>query len=60
MNNLLKLLWKDPNNDPQFSIQSIPHIIMYLSLKLDSDTSKDEVSICTSKISGKEPSFYLS
>nr|XP_056711831.1 protein inturned [Euleptes europaea] len=45
MNNLLKLLWKDHNNDPQFSIQSIPHIIMYLSLKLDSDTSKDEQEI---------------
>ncbi|XP_060102794.1 protein inturned isoform X2 [Heteronotia binoei] len=45
MNNLLKLLWKDHNNEPQFSIQSIPHIIMYLSLKLDSDTSKDEQEI---------------
>ncbi|XP_062991630.1 protein inturned isoform X2 [Elgaria multicarinata webbii] len=45
MNNLLKLLWEDHNNDPQFSIQSIPHIIMYLSLKLDSDSSKDEQEI---------------
>ncbi|KAH0615973.1 hypothetical protein JD844_026673 [Phrynosoma platyrhinos] len=45
MNNLLKVLWKDHNGDPQFSIQSIPHIIMYLSLKLDSNTSKDEQEI---------------
>ncbi|XP_053259416.1 protein inturned isoform X1 [Podarcis raffonei] len=45
MNNLLKVLWRDHYNDPQFSIQSIPHIIMYLSLKLDSDTSKDEQEI---------------
>ncbi|XP_042325361.1 protein inturned isoform X2 [Sceloporus undulatus] len=45
MNSLLKVLWKDHNGDPQFSIQSIPHIIMYLSLKLDSDTSKDEQEI---------------
>ncbi|XP_053110109.1 protein inturned isoform X2 [Hemicordylus capensis] len=45
MNSLLKLLWKDHNSDPQFSIQSIPHIVMYLSLKLDSDSSKDEQEI---------------
>ncbi|XP_033016057.1 protein inturned isoform X5 [Lacerta agilis] len=45
MNNLLKVLWRDHYDDPQFSIQSIPHIIMYLSLKLDSDTSKDEQEI---------------
>ncbi|XP_077156460.1 protein inturned isoform X1 [Paroedura picta] len=45
MNNLLKLLWKDHDKDPQLSLQSIPHIIMYLSLKLDSDTSKDEQEI---------------
>uniref|UniRef100_A0A8D2JI46 Protein inturned n=1 Tax=Varanus komodoensis TaxID=61221 RepID=A0A8D2JI46_VARKO len=45
MNNLLKLLWKDYDNDPQFSLQSIPHIVMYLSLKLDSDSSKDEQEI---------------
>ncbi|XP_061441064.1 protein inturned isoform X2 [Rhineura floridana] len=45
MNNLLKMLSRDHNNDPQLSIQSVPHIIMYLSLKLDSDTSKDEQEI---------------
>ncbi|XP_060634939.2 protein inturned isoform X1 [Anolis sagrei] len=45
MTNLLKVLWKDQSSDPQFSIQSIPHIIMYLSLKLDSDSSKDEQEI---------------
>ncbi|XP_066487822.1 protein inturned [Tiliqua scincoides] len=45
MNNLYKLLWRNHDNDQQFSIQSIPHIIMYLSLKLDSDTSKDEQEI---------------
>lgn len=42
--NLVKLLWRDHNNDLQFSLQSIPHIIMYLSLNLESDSS-DEVGI---------------
>nr|XP_020637163.1 protein inturned isoform X1 [Pogona vitticeps] len=45
MQNLLKVLWKSHNNDEQINIQSIPHIIMYLSLKLDSDTSKEEQEI---------------
>uniref|UniRef100_A0A8D0GXA5 Protein inturned n=1 Tax=Sphenodon punctatus TaxID=8508 RepID=A0A8D0GXA5_SPHPU len=47
MNNLVKLLWgKDDNNkDLQLTVQSIPHVVMYLTLKLDSDTSKDEQEI---------------
>ncbi|KAJ7326974.1 hypothetical protein JRQ81_016733 [Phrynocephalus forsythii] len=45
MQSLFKVLWKNHNNDQQISIQSIPHIIMYLSLKLDSDTSKEEEEI---------------
>ncbi|XP_039182024.1 protein inturned isoform X1 [Crotalus tigris] len=40
--NLVKLLWRDHNNDLQFSLQSIPHIIMYLSLNLESDSSDEQ------------------
>ncbi|XP_026522806.1 protein inturned isoform X2 [Notechis scutatus] len=41
-NNLVKLLWRDHNNDLQFSLQSIPHIVMYLSLNLESDSSDEQ------------------
>ncbi|XP_013918538.1 PREDICTED: protein inturned [Thamnophis sirtalis] len=41
-NNLVNLLWKDHNNDSQFSLQSIPHIVMYLSLNLESDSSDEQ------------------
>ncbi|XP_063165856.1 protein inturned isoform X2 [Candoia aspera] len=40
--NLVKLLWRDHHNDPQFSLQSMPHIIMYLSLNLESDSSDEQ------------------
>uniref|UniRef100_A0A8C0IWE6 Protein inturned n=1 Tax=Chelonoidis abingdonii TaxID=106734 RepID=A0A8C0IWE6_CHEAB len=45
MNNLIKLLWGDDNIDLQLVIQGMPHIVMYLTLKLDSETSKDEQEI---------------
>nr|XP_006131855.1 protein inturned isoform X2 [Pelodiscus sinensis] len=45
MNNLVKLLWGDDNMDLQLAIQGMPHIVMYLTLKLDSETSKDEQEI---------------
>ncbi|KAM9143314.1 protein inturned isoform 4-T4 [Pangshura tecta] len=45
MNNLIKLLWGEDNMDLQLAIQGMPHIVMYLTLKLDSDTSKDEQEI---------------
>uniref|UniRef100_A0A8C5SGV0 Protein inturned n=1 Tax=Laticauda laticaudata TaxID=8630 RepID=A0A8C5SGV0_LATLA len=41
-NNLVKLLWRDHNNDLQFSLQSIPHIVMCLSLNLESDSSDEQ------------------
>ncbi|KAG8134631.1 hypothetical protein E2320_007728 [Naja naja] len=41
-NNLVKLLWRDHNNDLQFFLQSIPHIVMYLSLNLESDSSDEQ------------------
>ncbi|KAM7168085.1 protein inturned isoform 1-T1 [Macrochelys suwanniensis] len=44
-NNLVKLLWGEDNMDLQLAIQGMPHIIMYLTLKLDSETSKDEQEI---------------
>ncbi|XP_044536983.1 protein inturned-like [Gracilinanus agilis] len=40
---LVKLLWGDEVQDVQQNLQSSPHIVMYLSLRLDSDASKDEV-----------------
>ncbi|XP_037753102.1 protein inturned isoform X3 [Chelonia mydas] len=45
MNNLVKLLWGEDNMDLQLAIQGMPHIVLYLTLKLDSETSKDEQEI---------------
>ncbi|TFK16139.1 pyroglutamylated RFamide peptide receptor [Platysternon megacephalum] len=45
MNNLVRLLWGEDNMDLQLAIQGMPHIVMYLTLKLDSETSKDEQEI---------------
>ncbi|ETE69093.1 PDZ domain-containing protein 6, partial [Ophiophagus hannah] len=44
-NNLVKLLWRDHNNDLQFSLESIPHIVMYLSLNLESDSSDELIHV---------------
>ncbi|NWW35374.1 INTU protein, partial [Panurus biarmicus] len=45
MNNLLRLLWGEESLDLQQAVQDVPHIVMFLTLKLDSDTSKDEQEI---------------
>nr|XP_021148003.1 protein inturned isoform X3 [Columba livia] len=45
MNNLVRLLWGEDNTDLQQAIQDLPHIVMFLTLKLDSETSKDEQEI---------------
>ncbi|KFU86139.1 Protein inturned, partial [Chaetura pelagica] len=45
MNNLLRLLWGEDSADLQQAIQDVPHIVMFLSMKLDSETSKDEQEI---------------
>ncbi|XP_010210490.1 PREDICTED: protein inturned [Tinamus guttatus] len=45
MNNLVRLLWGAESTDLEQATQSVPHIVMFLSLKLDSDTSKDEQEI---------------
>ncbi|XP_068797711.1 protein inturned isoform X3 [Struthio camelus] len=45
MNNLVRLLWGEDGTDLQHAIQNVPHIVMFLSLKLDSETSKDEQEI---------------
>ncbi|XP_059699737.1 protein inturned isoform X2 [Haemorhous mexicanus] len=42
MNNLVRLLWGEDTLDLQ---QDVPHIVMFLTLKLDSETSKDEQEI---------------
>jgi hypothetical protein len=48
-NDLVKLVWGDEVEDIQQSTINTPHIIMYLTLQLDSDsdTSKEEVSVCS-------------
>lgn len=43
MNNLVRLLWGEDSTGLQQAVQSVPHIVMFLSLKLDSETAKDEV-----------------
>ncbi|KAJ7421424.1 hypothetical protein BTVI_18236 [Pitangus sulphuratus] len=45
MNNLVRLLWGEESADLQQAVQDVPHIVMFLSLKLDSETSKDEQEI---------------
>ncbi|OWK52155.1 Protein inturned [Lonchura striata] len=45
MNNLVRLLWGEDTLDPQQAVQDVPHIVMFLTLKLDSETSKDEQEI---------------
>ncbi|KAL4660920.1 protein inturned [Arapaima gigas] len=42
---LVKLLWGEDTVELQMSLSHIPHIIMYLSLKLDSESTKDEQEI---------------
>ncbi|NXK67377.1 INTU protein, partial [Sylvietta virens] len=42
MNSLARLLWGGDSWDPQ---QDVPHIVMFLTLKPDSETSKDEQEI---------------
>ncbi|NXB75620.1 INTU protein, partial [Donacobius atricapilla] len=45
MNNLVRLLWGEDSSDLQQAVQDVPHIVMFLTLKLDSETSKDEQEI---------------
>lgn len=47
-NDLVKLLWEEEAEDNQQNILNTPHIIMYLTLQLDSETSKEEVSLLKS------------
>ncbi|XP_006887615.1 PREDICTED: protein inturned [Elephantulus edwardii] len=42
---LVKLLWGEEVEDIQKNILNTPHIIMYLTLQLDSETSKEEQEI---------------
>ena len=42
---LVRLLWGEDTAELQMSIGHIPHIAMYLSLKLDSASPQDEVSL---------------
>ncbi|NXI18649.1 INTU protein, partial [Irena cyanogastra] len=45
MNNVARLLWGEDTLDFQQAVQDLPHIVMFLTLKLDSETSKDEQEI---------------
>ncbi|XP_053716607.1 protein inturned isoform X1 [Synchiropus splendidus] len=42
---LVRLLWGEDMAELQMSINHIPHIVMYLSVKLDSDSSQEEEEI---------------
>lgn len=42
---LVRLLWGEDTAELQMSIGHVPHVAMYLSLKLDSVSSKEEVSL---------------
>ncbi|XP_008934941.1 PREDICTED: protein inturned [Merops nubicus] len=45
MNNLVRLLWGEDSTDLQQAVQDVPHIVMFLTMKLDSETAKDEQEI---------------
>ncbi|KAM9378298.1 protein inturned [Phaethornis superciliosus] len=45
MNNLVQLLWGEDSTDLQQAMQEVPHVVMFLSMKMDSETSKDEQEI---------------
>lgn len=40
---LVKLLWGEDAVELQMSINHIPHILMYLTLRLDSESSREDV-----------------
>ncbi|XP_062849439.1 protein inturned [Trichomycterus rosablanca] len=42
---LVRLLWGEDSTELQMSVAHIPHIVMYLSLKLDSESPQDEQEI---------------
>ncbi|TKC38244.1 hypothetical protein EI555_001537, partial [Monodon monoceros] len=42
---LIKLPWGEEDKDTQQNILNTPHIVMYLTLQLDSETSKEEQEI---------------
>lgn len=42
---LVRLLWGEDTAELQMSIGHIPHVVMYLSLKLDSASPQEEVSV---------------
>ncbi|KAG8453886.1 hypothetical protein GDO86_000491 [Hymenochirus boettgeri] len=45
MDNLATLIWGEDYASPLQVIQNMPYIVMYLTLRLDSDASKDEQEI---------------
>lgn len=56
---LVKLLWGEEVEGIQQNVLNTPHIVMYLTLELDSETSKEEVSVF-SKVQGqKGGTFYF-
>lgn len=56
---LVKLLWGEEVEGIQQNILNTPHIVMYLTLQLDSETSKEEVSVF-SKCKGKSKDLFYS
>ena len=42
---LVRLLWGEDTAELQMSIGHVPHIAMYLSLKLDSESPQEEVGV---------------
>lgn len=47
---LVRLLWGEDTAEVQMAIEHIPHIVLYLSLNLDSESPKEEVSGRTSSV----------
>ncbi|XP_071411662.1 protein inturned isoform X2 [Pithys albifrons albifrons] len=45
MKNLIRLLWGEDSMDLQQAVPDVPHVVMFLTLKVDSETSKDEQEI---------------
>lgn len=56
---LVKILWGEEIEGNQQNVLNTPHVVMYLTLELDSETSKEEVSLLKSAGKTEGPCIVL-
>ena len=52
---LVKLLWGEEVEGTEQDVLRTPHVVLYLTLELDSETSKEEVSVFSRSEGNTEP-----